>query len=66
MLTKTVAVHYAKQNIRCNCICPAGVVTHLLQSCWRIHRPRPGSKGPIRWVARAARRNCRSRGLFRV
>ena len=27
MLTKTVAVHYAKQNIRCNCICPAGVVT---------------------------------------
>lgn len=27
MLTKTVGVHYAKQNIRCNCICPAGVVT---------------------------------------
>jgi NAD(P)-dependent dehydrogenase (short-subunit alcohol dehydrogenase family) len=27
MLTKTVAVNYAKQNIRCNCICPAGVVT---------------------------------------
>ncbi|MBX3303827.1 MAG: SDR family oxidoreductase [Nitrospira sp.] len=27
MLTKTVAVHYAKQNIRCNCICPAGVMT---------------------------------------
>jgi 3-oxoacyl-[acyl-carrier protein] reductase len=27
MLTKTVAVHYAKQNIRCNCICPAGVET---------------------------------------
>src|SRR5205807_2212683 len=27
MLTKTVAVHYAKQNIRCNAICPAGVVT---------------------------------------
>jgi NAD(P)-dependent dehydrogenase (short-subunit alcohol dehydrogenase family) len=27
MLTKTVAVHYAKQHIRCNCICPAGVVT---------------------------------------
>ncbi|MBI5671710.1 MAG: SDR family oxidoreductase [Nitrospirae bacterium] len=27
MLTKTVAVHYAKQNIRCNCICPAGVLT---------------------------------------
>src|SRR2546427_3048594 len=27
MLTQTVAVHYAKQNIRCNCICPAGVVT---------------------------------------
>jgi NAD(P)-dependent dehydrogenase (short-subunit alcohol dehydrogenase family) len=27
MLTKTVAVQYAKQNIRCNCICPAGVET---------------------------------------
>jgi NAD(P)-dependent dehydrogenase (short-subunit alcohol dehydrogenase family) len=27
MLTKTVAVHYAKQNILCNCICPAGVET---------------------------------------
>lgn len=27
MLTKTVAVHYAKHNIRCNSICPAGVVT---------------------------------------
>ncbi|MEO5863878.1 MAG: SDR family oxidoreductase [Nitrospiraceae bacterium] len=27
MLTKTVALHYAKQHIRCNCICPAGVVT---------------------------------------
>ena len=27
MLTKTVAVHYAKHNIRCNCICPAGVET---------------------------------------
>jgi dihydroanticapsin dehydrogenase len=27
MLTKTVAVHYAKHNIRCNCICPAVVVT---------------------------------------
>lgn len=27
MLTKTVAVHYAKQHIRCNCLCPGGVVT---------------------------------------
>jgi NAD(P)-dependent dehydrogenase (short-subunit alcohol dehydrogenase family) len=27
MLTKTVAVHYAGEHIRCNCICPAGVVT---------------------------------------
>jgi NAD(P)-dependent dehydrogenase (short-subunit alcohol dehydrogenase family) len=27
MFTKTVAAHYAKQNIRCNCICPAGVET---------------------------------------
>jgi NAD(P)-dependent dehydrogenase (short-subunit alcohol dehydrogenase family) len=27
MLTKTVAVHYAKHNIRCNSICPAGVET---------------------------------------
>ena len=27
MLTKTVAVHYAKQHIRCNCLCPAGVIT---------------------------------------
>jgi len=27
MLTKTVAVHYAKHKILCNCICPAGVET---------------------------------------
>ncbi len=27
MLTKTVAIEYAKQGIRCNCICPAGVLT---------------------------------------
>ena len=34
MLTKTVAVHYAKQKIRCNCISSAGVET----PCWKIHR----------------------------
>ena len=27
MFTKTVAVHYAKDKIRCNCICPAAVET---------------------------------------
>ncbi len=27
MLTKTIAVHYAKHKIRCNCICPAVVET---------------------------------------
>ncbi len=27
MLTKTIAVHYAKHGIRCNCICPGGVET---------------------------------------
>ena len=27
MLTKTTAIHYAKDGIRCNCICPAGVDT---------------------------------------
>lgn len=27
LLTKTVAVEYAKGGIRCNCICPAGVLT---------------------------------------
>ncbi|HLZ33986.1 MAG TPA: SDR family oxidoreductase [Nitrospira sp.] len=27
MLTKTIAAHYAKQGIRCNCICPGGVET---------------------------------------
>jgi NAD(P)-dependent dehydrogenase (short-subunit alcohol dehydrogenase family) len=27
MLTKTVAIEYAKNKIRCNCICPAGVDT---------------------------------------
>ncbi len=27
MLTKTVAIQYAKDQIRCNCICPAGVDT---------------------------------------
>ena len=27
MLTKTVAMAYAKRHIRCNCVCPAGVMT---------------------------------------
>jgi dihydroanticapsin dehydrogenase len=27
MLTKTMAAHYAKHKIRCNCICPGGVET---------------------------------------
>jgi dihydroanticapsin dehydrogenase len=27
MLTKTVAMAYAKRHIRCNCLCPAGVIT---------------------------------------
>jgi NAD(P)-dependent dehydrogenase (short-subunit alcohol dehydrogenase family) len=27
MLTKTIAIEYAKKNIRCNAVCPAGVVT---------------------------------------
>lgn len=31
MLTKTVAVEYAKQGIRCNCICPGGVLTPPVQ-----------------------------------
>jgi len=31
MLTKSVAVEYAKQGIRCNCICPAGVLTAPVQ-----------------------------------
>jgi len=31
MLTKSVAVEYAKQGIRCNCICPAGVLTPPVQ-----------------------------------
>ena len=30
-LTKSVAVEYAKQGIRCNCICPAGVLTAPVQ-----------------------------------
>ncbi len=32
MLTKTVAVEYAKQGIRCNGICPAGVLTPPVQA----------------------------------
>ncbi len=31
MLTKSVAVEYAKQGVRCNCICPAGVLTPPVQ-----------------------------------
>ncbi len=32
MLTKTVALEYAKQGIRCNAICPAGVLTPPVQA----------------------------------
>jgi NAD(P)-dependent dehydrogenase (short-subunit alcohol dehydrogenase family) len=31
LLTKTIAVEYAKQGIRCNCICPGGVLTPPVQ-----------------------------------
>jgi NAD(P)-dependent dehydrogenase (short-subunit alcohol dehydrogenase family) len=31
LLTKTVAVEYAQQGIRCNCICPGGVLTPPVQ-----------------------------------
>ncbi|PYN14503.1 MAG: hypothetical protein DME06_04775, partial [Candidatus Rokuibacteriota bacterium] len=32
MLTKTIAVHYAKDGIRCNCIAPALTETPLTES----------------------------------
>lgn len=32
MLTKTIAVNYAKHKIRCNCICPGGVETPPVSS----------------------------------
>jgi dihydroanticapsin dehydrogenase len=32
MLTKTIAVHYAKHKIRCNCICPGVVATPPVSS----------------------------------
>src|SRR5438552_8346266 len=32
MLTKTIAVHYAKDGIRCNCVAPAVTETPLLES----------------------------------
>ena len=36
LLTKTVAVRYAKDNIRCNCINPSTVDTPLLQELFKI------------------------------
>jgi len=32
MLTKTIAVHYAKDGIRCNCVAPAVTETPLMES----------------------------------
>ena len=32
MLTKSLAVEYAKQGLRCNCVCPGGVDTPLLRT----------------------------------
>jgi NAD(P)-dependent dehydrogenase (short-subunit alcohol dehydrogenase family) len=32
MLTKTIAVHYAKDGIRCNCVAPALTETPLIES----------------------------------
>ena len=36
LLTKTVAVRYAKDNIRCNCLCPSTVDTAFIQELFKI------------------------------
>lgn len=37
MLTKVFAVSYAKENIRCNCVCPGTTLTELIQEYGRAN-----------------------------
>jgi NAD(P)-dependent dehydrogenase (short-subunit alcohol dehydrogenase family) len=38
-MTRSIAVDYVKQNIRCNCICPARVHTPFVEGYLREHYP---------------------------
>ncbi|MDG0812326.1 SDR family oxidoreductase [Cohnella rhizosphaerae] len=39
-MTKALALDYAPDGVRVNCLCPAGVMTPLLEQ-WRLRQPDP-------------------------
>ena len=47
LLTKTVAVRHAKDNIRCNCLCPSTVDTPLMQEVFKIPGKREERLGEV-------------------
>ena len=64
LLTKTVAVRYAKDNIRCNCLNPSTVDTPLMQELFKVPGKREERIGEVPLGRLATARDVANAALF--